>query len=84
LRLAELRSRPLYLGAEAILTEARSDPSLTNHQLAIVVQDFYAHVLDEENRLRLRLVPIPAEVRLKRAAYYKERSSASCMSRTPT
>lgn len=72
MRLAQLRSRQLYLLSEAMFTEARFNPMLTDDQLAEIVQDFYAHVLEQENRLRLRSSPIPEEVRAKRAAWFKE------------
>jgi hypothetical protein len=44
---------------------------LSDDQLAPIVQDFYAYVLDQENRLRLQLGAIPEEARLRRAEFFK-------------
>ncbi len=45
---------------------------LSDDQLALIVQDFYAYVLDQENRTRLRLGAIPEDARLRRAEFYKK------------
>lgn len=50
---------------------------LSDDQLAPIVQDFYAYVLDQENRLRLRLGAIPEEVRLQRAEFFKKVATQS-------
>lgn len=71
LRVAQLRSRRLYLASESIFSEARHNPMLNDDQLAAIVQDFYGHVLGQENRLRLRSAPISEELRANRAAYFK-------------
>lgn len=70
LRVAEVRARQLYLASESIFSEARRNPMLTDGQLAAIVQDFYGHILEQENRLRLRS-PISEETRTNRAAYFK-------------
>ncbi|WP_248311413.1 site-specific integrase [Bosea sp. ASV33] len=70
LHLAGIRARRLYLAAESLFEESRDNPMLTDDQLAAIVQDFYAHVLAEENKLRLRLGRIPEEVRTSRAEHF--------------
>jgi hypothetical protein len=71
LHLAGIRARELYLAAESIFEESRRDPMLSDDQLAVIVQDFYGYVLDQENKLRLRLGRIPEEVRAKRAEHFR-------------
>jgi hypothetical protein len=44
---------------------------LSNDQLVPIVQDFYAYVLDQENRTRLRPGAIPEEARLRCAEFFK-------------
>jgi integrase len=70
LRTARLRASELYICSEHLFVAARSDPMLTDDQLARLVQDFYAHVLDRENQVRLTRGLIPEEVRAQRSAYY--------------
>lgn len=70
LRVAELRSRQLYVASESLFEESRHNPMLSDDQLAAIVQDFYGHVLGEENKLRLRLGRIPEEVRASRAEHF--------------
>lgn len=55
-----------------MFNESRLNPMLTTDQLAVIVRDFYDYVLDQENRLRFRLGPIPEEARLKRAEFYRQ------------
>jgi hypothetical protein len=50
---------------------------LSDDQLAPIVQEFYAYVLDRENRLRLRLGAIPGEARLNRAEFFKKVAAKS-------
>jgi hypothetical protein len=64
LRAAELRSRQLYIASENLFIESRRH-MLSDDQLALIVQDFYAYALDQENRTRLRLGAIREEARLK-------------------
>lgn len=71
LHLAGIRARELYLAAESLFEESRRDPMLSDDQLAAIVQDFYGYVLDQENKLRLRLGRIPDEVRVKRAEHFR-------------
>lgn len=71
LHLAGIRARELYLAAESLFEESRRDPMLSDDQLAAIVQDFYGYVLDQENKLRLRLGRIPEEVRVKRAEHFR-------------
>jgi hypothetical protein len=51
-----------------LFIESRRHTMLSDDQLAPIVQDFYAYVLDRENRSRLRLGAIPEEARLKAPA----------------
>lgn len=71
LHLAGIRARELYLAVESLFDESRRNPMLTDDQLAAIVQDFNDQVLNDENKLRLRLGRIPEEVRVRRAAYYQ-------------
>lgn len=72
LHLAGIRARELYLAAESLFEESRRDPMLSDDQLAAIVQDFYGYVLDQENKLRLRLGRIPEEIRAKRAEHFRD------------
>lgn len=71
LHLAGIRARELYLAAESLFQESRCNPMLSDDQLAAIVQDFYGYVLDQENKLRLKLGRIPEEVRVKRAEHFR-------------
>lgn len=70
LHLAGIRARELYLAAESLFDESRRGPMLSDEQLAAIVQDFYGYVLDQENKLRLKLGRIPEEVRARRAEHF--------------
>jgi integrase len=72
LHLAGIRARELYLAAESLFEESRHDPMLTDDQLAAIVQDFYGYVLDQENKLRLKLGRIPEAVRARRAEHFRD------------
>ena len=72
LKVAELRSRQLYLASESLFDESRHNPMLSDDELAAIVQDFYGYVLDEENKLRLRFGRIPEEVRARRAEHFRQ------------
>lgn len=71
LHLAGIRSRQLYLAAESLFDESRRGPMLSDDQLAAIVQDFYGYVLEQENKLRLKLGRIPEEVRARRAEHFR-------------
>ena len=47
------RSRHAYLASDLLFANARLSPMLSDADLARLVQDFYATVLDRENQLRL-------------------------------
>jgi hypothetical protein len=45
---------------------------LSDDHLTRLAQDFYAHILEQENRVRLTSGAITQEVRQKRQAYFEE------------
>ncbi|TXM64826.1 site-specific integrase [Methylobacterium sp. WL12] len=69
-RTARLRAAQLYLASERILTAPVADPMFTPDDLARLVQDFYATILEQENRHRLTGRPMTAEMCERRGAYY--------------
>lgn len=72
LHLAGIRARQLYLAAESLFEESRQNPMLTNDQLAVIVQDFYNHVLERDNALRLQGPNISDDMRAKWAEFYRK------------
>ena len=70
---ARLRACELYLLSERLFAAARMpDTMLSDDRLIRLAQDFYAYVLEQENRVRLTNGSIAEEVRQKRHAYYLE------------
>jgi integrase len=69
---AKLHAATLYVASERLFGIARATPMLTDVQLARLVQDFYATVLERENVMRLRLPPHDDAVSETRGAYYGE------------
>ena len=74
---AKQSSRRLYLLSEGLFEAVRDDPMLSKDQIEALLRDFYEHVLSQENAVRLRLGPIPEEVRQKRIAAYAEVAKSS-------
>lgn len=69
---AKLHAAALYIASERLFGVVRAIPMLTDAQLARLVQDFYATVLERENAMRLRLPPHDDAVSETRGAYYGE------------
>jgi integrase len=69
-RIAQLRSRTLYFASEHLFREVRVSIMLSDDQLARLVQDFYATVLDQHNAGRLKGIPMSEEGRKWLAAHY--------------
>lgn len=67
------RARHVYLASEALFANVRLSPMLSDADLARLVQDFYATVLERENQLRLlgRLAMDDPQ-RQARADYWKD------------
>jgi hypothetical protein len=69
---AKLTSRLLYVRSERLFEQVRNSPMLSEEQLSLLVKDFYATVISQENALRLGVSqPINEEARLARVAYHK-------------
>ncbi len=80
---AKMRASQLYLVSERLFVAVRRDPMLTDAQLAGLVQAFFVHVLEEENRRRLSGSYLTAEVREARRDYWdavaaKSKESLAC------
>jgi len=80
---AKMRASQLYLVSERLFIAVRRDPMLTDAQLAGLVQAFFAHVLEEENRRRLSGSYLTEEVREARRDYWdavaaKSKDSLAC------
>jgi hypothetical protein len=70
---ARLRACELYLLSERLFAAARMpDTMLSEDHLTRLAQDFYAHILEQENRVRLTSGAITQEIRQKRQAYFEE------------
>ncbi|WP_437871374.1 DUF6538 domain-containing protein [Methylorubrum extorquens] len=69
---AKLHAAALYVASERLFGAVRATPMLTDAQLARLVQDFYATVLERENTVRLRAPPHDDAVSEIRGAYYGE------------
>ena len=67
---AKLHAAALYVASERLFGTVRSTPMLTDAQLARLVQDFYATVLQRENTVRLHAPPHDDTVSDIRGAYY--------------
>ena len=80
---AQMRASQLYVASERLFMAVRRDPMLTDAQLASLVQAFFAHVLDEENRRRLSGPYLTEAVREARRDYWeavaaKSKDSLAC------
>lgn len=69
---AKLHAATLYVASERLFGAVRATPMLTDAQLTLLVQDFYATVLERENAIRLRTPPHNDTVSETRGAYYGE------------
>jgi integrase len=66
-------SRSLYLRSEELFEIARSSPMLSEADLARIVQEFYARVLEQDNHWRLASAgPLDESMRLALVARYSE------------
>jgi hypothetical protein len=79
----QMRASQLYVASERLFMAVRRDPMLTDAQLASLVQAFFAHVLDEENRRRLSGPYLTEAVREARRDYWdavatKSKDSLAC------
>lgn len=70
IRAAKLAACRLYVASEGLFSALRGTPMLTDDQIAHLVQDFYAYILDRENAGRLARGPLPANVREMRITQY--------------
>jgi hypothetical protein len=62
---AKLTSRLLYVTSESLFEKVRNSPMLSEEQLSVLVKDFYATVISQENALRLGVSqPINEEARV--------------------
>lgn len=71
-RIARPRAAQLYLLSERIFETAGRGAMLDKAKLARLVQDFYATILDQENRARLGPRVLHPEAREKRHAYFSD------------
>ncbi|MBX9761369.1 MAG: site-specific integrase [Beijerinckiaceae bacterium] len=71
-RLAHRHARHLYLMSEDIFERLRADPMLSDAQIALMVQDFYDHILKLENGGRLRTGRLPEPVRQRKARRFAD------------
>ena len=69
-RTARLRAAQLYVASERLFTALSTPGMLTPDDLSRLVQDFYATVLEEENRVRLASGVLTPEICERRQAYY--------------
>jgi integrase len=67
---ARMRASQLYLVSERLFMAVRWDPMLTDAQLAGLVQAFFEHILEEENRRRLSGSYLTEEVSNARRGYW--------------
>lgn len=70
IRAAKLAACRLYVASEGLFSALRGAPMLTEDQIAHLVQDFYAYILDRENAGRLARGSLPAGVREMRITQY--------------
>lgn len=69
-RTARIASQALYIASERLFGSLRTGPMLSEAQLARLVQDFYATIIERENAWRLKGGALTEEVRLARIDHY--------------
>jgi hypothetical protein len=67
---ARLRADELYWLSEQLFETARTNPMLTQDQLAHLAQSFYNHVLERERALRASGIYLTEQGRAARASYW--------------
>lgn len=67
---ARLRADELYWLSEQLFETARTNPMLTQDQLAHLAQSFYSHVLERERRVRASGIYLTEDGRVARANYW--------------